>query len=203
MIDKNLSYDVLYQHERCIGVRQALLEVRAYNKCRDTDLGRKIKCWIVKASSQMRLFCILLLIGTCFGNIYRVGENRTFSAFEIRPPIKKVIASPHPIKFGDCGLRDFCLQTFNASRAALINGVVTEPVFAAVFYLSQCATPQALVVNKKGAPKQELNLPNGTVIHTSLDVEVGSILYYLLVFDKDIETRLRSVVETLSLLPVT
>ncbi|BHF82099.1 hypothetical protein SprV_0802523500 [Sparganum proliferum] len=150
-------------------------------------MSRQIKCRIVNTISQMRLFSVLLLIETCFANIYRVGENRTFSAFEIRRPIEKIITSSPPIKFGDCGPRDFCLQTFSASRGALINGVVTEPVFAVVFYLSQCTSPQALVVNKKGAPKQELNLPNGTVIHKSLDVEVGSTLYYLLLFNKDIE----------------
>nr|VZI46094.1 unnamed protein product [Spirometra erinaceieuropaei] len=76
---------------------------------------------------------------------------------------------------------------FLASRGAIVNGVVTQPTFVVLFYVGQNSTPQALVINRKYAPKQNHSLPNGTIIRENLEVEYGTILEYLVVFESDID----------------
>ncbi|KAL7055680.1 hypothetical protein AAHC03_022770 [Spirometra sp. Aus1] len=135
----------------------------------------------------MKFICILLLIGSCFAVNYKVGDTTSFYRFEFRPPVSEVISSSSAIKRDNCKSRDFCFQTFNAKRGAIVHGKISEAVSAVTFYVRNSKNPQAFVITAKGLPKQEPALPSGAVVMKTVEVERGYSFSYLIIFDNDVQ----------------
>ncbi|BHF82199.1 hypothetical protein SprV_0802533600 [Sparganum proliferum] len=135
----------------------------------------------------MKFICVLLLLGSCFAVDYKVGDTTSFYRFLFSPPVSKVINSSSAIRRDNCKPRDFCFQTFNANRGAILYGKISEAVSAVTFYVRHSKSPQALVIIAKDLPKQQPKLPSDTVVMKTVEVPRGYWFSYLLIFNNDIK----------------
>ncbi|BHF82197.1 hypothetical protein SprV_0802533400 [Sparganum proliferum] len=135
----------------------------------------------------MKFICILLLLGSCFAVDYKVGDATSFYRFDFRSPVYEVIRSSPAIKRDNCKSGVFCFQTFNASRGAIVHGKISKAVSAVTFYVRNSQTPQALVIIAKDVPKQEPQLPSGTVVMKTVEVKRGYSFSYLIIFNNAVQ----------------
>uniref|UniRef100_A0A0X3NWZ8 DUF5727 domain-containing protein n=1 Tax=Schistocephalus solidus TaxID=70667 RepID=A0A0X3NWZ8_SCHSO len=135
----------------------------------------------------MRLFGCLILLHTSLAIDYYVGEDTSIGEFDFVYPVSKVIESSPQIKRGDCGMQTFCFEIYNASRGAIVRGLIAKPVSAVIFHVRNSGYPHALVIRQPNATNKEPSLPTGTNIIETVELKAGYNFKYLVIFKDTVE----------------